>query len=177
MENIPTLFVTFGFPGSGKTYFSKRLAKDLGAFHLNSDRLRSEIFPSKLYSPEDNKTVFGVMDYIAEELLSRSMSVLYDANVTKRIFRKRLQKIAKKAEANYLVLWIQVPLELALKRVRDRTKLTTELQRKYEVPIDEETVLRLKSQMEDPVGEANIILDGTKTYKSQRKLIQNFLNT
>jgi predicted kinase len=28
-----------GFPGSGKTHFSERFAKDINAVHLNSDRI------------------------------------------------------------------------------------------------------------------------------------------
>lgn len=77
------LFATLGFPGSGKTFFSARFAKDFKIFHLNSDRVRSEIFPKPNYTAEENTAVFRTMDFIAEELLRIGISVIYDANIHK----------------------------------------------------------------------------------------------
>ncbi len=51
------LITTFGYPGSGKTYFSERLAKEFNLFHLNSDKIRSEIFIKPNYSDEEHKAV------------------------------------------------------------------------------------------------------------------------
>ncbi len=124
----PLLIVFLGFPGSGKTYFSKQLAEELNAVTLNSDALRISMFGSletieqirandrsRLYDD-----VFGAMDYAARQTLLAGHSVIYDAQQTKRENRRNIEKIAQESGAIPILAWIKTSRETALKRGQDR---------------------------------------------------------
>lgn len=170
----PILLATLGYPGSGKTFFARRFAKDLWLFHLNSDRLRLEIFPRPSYTAAENSIVFRMMDYIADELLRNGISVIYDANLTKRVYRKRLKQIAKKRKAGYLLLWFKTPLRRALDRIKKRTKLKSEIMKKYHRPISSSVLLRIRADEESLIREPHIIL-GAGSYKKQKDMVLKFL--
>lgn len=170
----PILFATLGFPGSGKTFFSRRFAKEFGLFHLNSDRLRAEIFPKPEYTAEEFASVFRTMDYIAEELLRCGVSAIYDANLTKRIYRQKLQKMAKKQKAGYLLLWFKTPAATALKRIKKRGMLKSELLKRYHIPLGESVLFKIKKEEEEPPKEPYIVLEAG-TYGEQRNIVKKFL--
>lgn len=124
----PFLIVFLGFPGSGKTYFSKRLADKLGAVTLNSDALRISMFgsPEKIEQIRTNDRsrlyddVFGAMDYAARQTLLAGHSVIYDAQQTKRENRRNIEKIAQESGAMPLLVWIKTSRETALRRGQER---------------------------------------------------------
>lgn len=170
----PILFATLGYPGSGKTFFARKFAKELGLFHLNSDRLRSDIFPKPSYTVAENAAVFRNMDYIADELLQRGMSVIYDANSTKRIYRKRLQRIVKKRGAEYVLLWFKTPVEVALGRIRKRDKIKSEIMKRYQKVIDDSVLFLIKKEEEEPDKEPHVVLE-PGSYQKQKNTVINFL--
>lgn len=170
----PILFATLGYPGSGKTFFSRRFAKDMNLFHLNSDRLRLEMFPKPKFTQAENAAVFRMMDFLADELLKRGVSVIYDANSTLWIYRRRLQQIAKKNKARYLLLWFQTPVEVALKRIKKRRELKSELLKRYHRPIDDDVLYRIRSQEEAPIREPHLVLTAAP-YRKQKEAVITFL--
>lgn len=170
----PILFATLGCPGSGKTFFSRRFAKEFGLFHLNSDLVRSELFPNPNYTTSEHATVFRVMDFLTGELLQRGISVIYDANSTKRIYRKRLQNIAKKWKTDYLLLWFKTPTEIALKRIKKRSSFKSEMMKQYHRIIDDSVLFKIKADEEIPNKERHIIV-GVESYQKQKELIIKFL--
>lgn len=172
----PILFITIGFPGSGKTYFARRFAKQFGIIHLNSDKVRSELFKKPKYDRKFLDLVFNEMDRRAEKFLSEGKSVIYDANVTKRIFRKKLQNIARTNRAKYLLLWFQAPVNIAIGRSLKRKKLKSEFLKKYHVPIDKWVILRIRKATESPTrSEHHIIINGEKLYEEQVRAIKKYL--
>lgn len=157
-----------GFPGSGKTYFSSRYAKQEGLFHLNSDRMRLEMFDHPTYQPEEHRQVFRVMDYVAEELLSQKMSVMYDANLNKVIHRQKARDLANTCGAEVILLWFKTPVEVALERIARRG----DGQDKYYRKVSPEVLYRMKDQLEEPQDEPHIVIDGTADYDTQYKQLQ-----
>src|SRR3989344_8433456 len=147
----PILFTTLGFPGSGKTYFARRFAKDIVAFHLSSDIVRNQLFPKPRFTSKENRMVFGMMDYIAEELRRCGVSVVCDANFNKRAYRKRLRRIAKKCGARYLLLRFQTPIATALKRLGYRRALKAAHVLKHHRPIPDNVLFLMKKKIEEPM--------------------------
>lgn len=161
----PTLFTTLGFPGSGKTYFARRFAKQFGIIHLSSDKVRSALFQKPKYTFVENEKLFAEIDRRVEVLLSQGKSVMYDANHTKRAFRKKYQAMAKKYRARYLLLWFQVPVNVAIRRTVQRKPF-----------FDKWVVLRMRKATELPTkSEPYVIIDGEKPYKEQVDSIKKFL--
>jgi predicted kinase len=161
---MPTLFITVGVPGSGKSHFAERLCKEYGFVHLRSDTIRDILFSNPTYSPTENKGLFALMDFLANEFLSKGVSVVYDANFTKRDYRIKMAKVAKKNHAKYVVLWIKTPFSTALKRAKSR---------KYH-KVGKEVVLGIHKETEYPHNEPVISIDGTKPYRNQKKLLERY---
>ena len=158
------LIATLGAPGSGKTHFSERLAKKLGFFHLNADRFRLELYKNPTYQPSENAHFFPAMDFVAEELLRRHISVIYDANSTRRAFRKKFQHLAAAHKAKFLLLFIETPSALALDRLAKRRTLRDRHKQKYFRPTKDEIHFRIRAEIERPSREPFVHIDGTKTF-------------
>ena len=63
-----------------------------------------------------------------------------------------------------------------LERVKDRENITSQDLKRYHVTINPEVVLRMKSEIEEPVNEPVVILDGTKPYEEEVRKIIDYLN-
>ena len=162
------LIGTYGYAGSGKTYFSKHLCDEKGWFHLAADRIRLKLFSEPLYTPAEHETVFGFMDYLAEELLGTGMSVVYDAHFNFKKDRDKLQLLATKAGAEYRIAHIQTPETIALKRLPFRHENADESEKDIHRPISEDIFHQLKDEMEPLDSSEPIIeIDGTKDFSEQ----------
>ncbi len=124
----PLLIAFIGFPGSGKTYFSTRLAKRLPAVTLNSDALRLAMFESLERIEEIRATdkprlytdVFGAMDYATRQALQSGVSVIYDAQMAKRRDRRNIEKLAAETGAIPVLVWMKTGRDEAIKRGQER---------------------------------------------------------
>ncbi len=166
------LLVALGFPGSGKTHFARRFANRAGFFHLNSDRVRLALFSEPKYTAGEHRQVFGMMDFLAGQHLARGTSVIYDANSTKRIYRRRLRQIARRAGAKYLLLYFKTPVRVALARLKKRRAETSRLERQFHRPIADRVLFGIMREMEGPArGEPTLVLDGELPYREQAEKV------
>ena len=100
----PWLVVTVGLPGSGKSTFSRKLAKATGASVLESDALRTALFGSPTHEKAESRLLFDALYGAAERLLAGS----YD--------------VAANAGAEVLVLHFHAPLSIIAERMSCRDK-------------------------------------------------------
>jgi predicted kinase len=149
----PVLIATLGYPGSGKTHFSERLAKEEKLFHLNADSLRFSLIAKPLFTPEEHRRVFNFMDTTAKQLLRLEVSTIYDANFNKCIFRNSLADLAHTHNARYVLVWIRTDAEKALSRATGRTASTDY---KYR-PLTNETFHKLREEIESPTPDEPLI--------------------
>lgn len=166
----PLLIGLFGYPGSGKTYFSERLSKKEGYYHLSSDKIRLAMFRVPTYKREEHRTVFRFMDYLASEFLAHGVSVVYDANFNFKKHRKALARLAKQKGARYQLVWVQTEESLALRRLHSRSKLKSAHRQQLYRPIGRRVFNALKQEMELPdKSEPVIIIDGRMSFPVQFK--------
>ena len=124
----PLLVVFLGFPGSGKTYFARRLAEWLPAVTFNSDALRVAMFGSienveRIRQNDQSRLyddVFGAMNYATRQVLKAGCSVVFDAQQTKREDRRRVEELAKESGEMSVLVWIKTSRETALRRGQER---------------------------------------------------------
>src|SRR3982751_3793271 len=93
----PFLLLFYGYPGAGKTYFARQFCDNVQAAHLQSDRIRGELFQEPRYDKQENDIVAQLMDYMTEEFLSAGLSVIYDVNAMRASQRRALRDMALKA--------------------------------------------------------------------------------
>ena len=162
----PTLFMLYGFPGSGKTYYARQLCEELQAAHINSERIRQELFEDPRYDAQENQIVKQLMVYMAEEFMSAGLSVVFDINAQRLANRRELRELARKHKAESMLIWFQIDADSAYMRTanRDRRKLDD----KYSIPLDQETFSRLISNMQNPTPtEDYLVISGKHTFKTQ----------
>lgn len=171
MEKIvpekPFLILLYGFPGSGKTYFSRQFCEEIQAAHLEEDRIRFELFENPRYSKQENYALGRIMEYMTGEFLSAGISVVYDMNAMRLKQRRALREIARKNKTEALIIWFQLDADTAYLRnvKRDRRRLDDRFAAGYNV----EQFKEVASHMQQPEPtEDFIVTSGKHTYMSQR---------
>ena len=173
----PVLFLTLGFPGSGKTYFSERWAKDLNLLHIRASKLRKIIFEKPQHNKLEHRQMRRVMQYILAELLKTGASVICDFNANLRKSRAEFRKVARAAGADSLLVWIQTPFALTQKRVKLRNKYESGLKNRHRKAITQEILYEMRDSLQPPVREKYLVLDGTRAYRASRRRLMNYLRS
>ena len=169
----PTLICLYGYPGSGKSYLARNLAESLDLANVSSDRIRSELFQSPRYDPQENAIVTHLMDYMSEEFLSAGVSLVYDTNALRSSQRRKLRELARKHKAEYILIWLQIDIDSAFSRTQDRDRRTSD--DKYAEPQTKNTFDRQLNGMQNPDGEDYIVISGKHTYATQKGAVINRL--
>jgi predicted kinase len=118
----PVLVMVSGLPGTGKSFFSRKLAERLACTILESDEIRKKLFPSPTYSPAENAMVFAVINRQMDELLQKGASVILDATNLKEKHRKSVYDVAEKNGAKLIIVQVDAPPELVKERLKARGK-------------------------------------------------------
>jgi aminoglycoside phosphotransferase family enzyme/predicted kinase len=129
----PTLFLTSGLMGVGKTTLARSLAQALGATHLRSDIIRKQLaglpekqacqdgFGTGLYSQEMTERVYKTIFETAAGLISRQRSVIVDASFTDDVERNNFISLAERAGCPVWLLHLECPVDVTLQRLDRRS--------------------------------------------------------
>ena len=168
--NKPFLMLFYGYPGAGKTYFARQFCDNIQAAHVQSDRIRAELFDEPRYDKQENDIVNQLMNYMTEEFLSAGLSVAYDANALRTKQRKQLYDMAYKCHATPLLIWFQMDQETAFARniKRDRRRADD----KYAGAWDRSTFDEIVGHMQNPgPGEDYTVISGKHLFNMQQSAV------
>ena len=70
----PLLIMVYGYPGAGKSYFSRELSGQLQAAHISSDKISGSLFSRPAKSTQEINLVSKIMILMAQEFLSSGQS-------------------------------------------------------------------------------------------------------
>jgi hypothetical protein len=118
----PALVVVCGLPGTGKTFFCRKLAERVPFVILESDALRKILFPSPGYNEDENKRLFPACHALIGELLGEGIPVIFDATNLLERHREQLYHAADKVGARVILVRVEAPPELVRRRLLDRGK-------------------------------------------------------
>jgi predicted kinase len=143
------LIMVAGLPGSGKSFFAKRFAEELGAEYISSDALRNEMGLRGKYLPENKTHVYMEMTKRAKELIEKNKSVVLDATFFQKRFREFIYSVAAVSRA---------PLHLILVQADENI-----IQQRLSVPrkdseADHSVYLKIKDQFE-PIERSFLLLE------------------
>jgi predicted kinase len=119
-EAQPTVIVVSGLPGTGKSYFCRRLAERLPCVILESDALRKQLFPDPTYAAEESAYLFRAIHYLIQDLLKKGMPLILDATNLEERHRERIYSIAERLNARLIIVRTEAPPELVQQRLRKR---------------------------------------------------------
>jgi predicted kinase len=168
----PFLLMFYGYPGAGKTYFGRQFAEQVQSAHLQSDRIRCELFEKPKYDQQENNVIAQLLDYMTEEFLSSGVSVIYDTNAMRNVQRRALRDMAKRNNAIPILIWFQIDVESAFTRniKRDRRRADDH----YAAGWDRTTFDSVISYMQNPDHhEEPIVVSGKHYFSTQRNAVLN----
>lgn len=87
------IIIVFGLPGSGKSYFTERLAARLGVDYLDSDVIRREMFSQRNYSEEETAAVYERLLEEALAAVKSQKSIIIAASFNKSRTREQFMHI------------------------------------------------------------------------------------
>jgi uncharacterized protein len=130
----PTLFVTCGQVGSGKTTLARGAASILGLPLLSSDVVRKQLagvdprdrrpaqLDGGLYRPELVRSTYDELFRLAGDLLRRGQSVILDATFGRAAERQRAAQLARGAGAHFVILNVEAPDSVIYQRLLARSR-------------------------------------------------------
>ncbi len=167
----PSLILTCGLMGVGKTAVARELAQVLGATLLRSDELRKQLsglaptdrdlsdFGRGIYSTNMNEKTYQALLEEAESLLACGQTVIVDASFALRLNREQFRKITKKNGVAFRILWMTCNEKTIRDRLRRRQASANEasdgrpelLDRQistFQPPLQEPDVLQIDTSTE-----------------------------
>jgi predicted kinase len=166
----PFLLLFYGFPGSGKTYFARQFCDQVQAAHIQTDRIRLELFNEPRYDKQENDVVMQITNYMTEEFLSAGLSVAYDANAMRAKQRVELRNLAHRCHAKPLLVWFQMDPDTAFARnvKRDRRRADD----KYAAQWDRTTFESVIAHMQNPTNaEDYVVVSGKHLFNMQQSAV------
>ena len=116
----PAFIAVSGLPGTGKSYFSSKLAEGLSIIVLESDALRKILSPSPSYSLAESARLFRAIHLLIERLLKKGISVLLDATNLSEWNRERLYNIADRLNIRLILVRVEAPPAVVQERLKAR---------------------------------------------------------
>lgn len=108
-----------GFPGSGKTFFAKRLASRLNCHWLSSDRVRKDLKATGKYRIDDKMHNYKALAAVTEQCLLAGESLLVvDATFSHQQMRDLFLSLGKKLQKSVLLIWIYASEDVIRRRLQ-----------------------------------------------------------
>ena len=146
----PRLFITHGYSGSGKSWWSERLARKLPAIHIRSDVERDRTVAgadAERYSPENIALNYEHLVNVAGTILDAEYSVIVDATFLRIEQRNMFYTLAENRGVETVVLDMQCDERLLRSRIAQRsaagsdpsqaTTLVLDMQMRHAQPLSE----------------------------------------
>jgi predicted kinase len=109
-----------GAPGTGKSYLARRLAADLSAQLIATDRVRRLLFAEPRYTGGEHAAVYGWCHTLIHSALRTGHSVVFDATNLLEQRRRRVYDIVDGCQAELLIVWTTCPPRVVQERLLRR---------------------------------------------------------
>ena len=116
----PAFIAVSGLPGTGKSYFCKKLAERLSFIILESDALRKALFSAPSYSPQESLRLFRAVHPVIEGLLKKGISLILDATNLSERYREYLYSIAYHLDVKLVLVRVEAPPWVVQERLKVR---------------------------------------------------------
>jgi predicted kinase len=119
----PGFIVVSGLPGTGKTFFCRKLAERQSFCIIESDAMRKVLFPSPNYSAAESARLFAACHSLIEWLLKNGVPVTFDATNLSEHHREHLYRISDKTGARLVLVRVVAPPAITYQRLQQRKRV------------------------------------------------------
>jgi predicted kinase len=119
----PAFVVVSGLPGTGKSFFCRKLAERQPFCILESDAMRKTLFPNPDYSVAESARLFTACHNLIEPLLKRGIPIIFDATNLSERHREHLYRISDRSGARLVLVRVEAPPAVAYQRLQARKKV------------------------------------------------------
>ena len=162
----PTLIAICGLPGSGKSSVARIVAQRIGARHLNSDRIRRELFAVRTYADDESRTVYQALFGRAAEALAAGENVVLDATFMKATHRQPIWDLARDVGAELHLIWVTCTPAVAEARLATRVGDVSEA---------DINVYRLLAAQFEPIAERHTQIDNSAGLPQLEQQIEEYI--
>jgi predicted kinase len=142
------IVMVMGLPGSGKSYFAKGLAKELGAEYLGSDEIRKEMRLMGSYQIDKKLSVYEEMLNRSKEIKKSGKSLVLDGTFYLQKIRDPFIFLAKSLSWKLSIIHVKADEALISKRLSKPRE---------DSEADLEVYQKIKSEFE-PIQEAHLLI-------------------
>ncbi|MFO7935370.1 MAG: ATP-binding protein [Bacteroidales bacterium] len=101
------IVMVYGLPGTGKSYFSRRLAPELDAVYLNTDIVRKEMGIQGQYDEKSKQRVYDRLLQQMTDHVSKKKNVILDGTFHKKSARDPFIRRSKEMEVDLFLIEIK----------------------------------------------------------------------
>jgi uncharacterized protein len=128
----PTLFITCGLMGCGKSTLAGQLSFELGIANFNSDIVRKQLagivplspapaaFGEGLYSEQTNTDTYNELLRLAEKEIATKRSVIIDACFVHKLDRLKFASLAERFAARFIIIYVSCSETINRRRLSAR---------------------------------------------------------
>jgi predicted kinase len=101
------MIMVMGLPGSGKSFFARRLSETLVASYIGSDELRSKMGLMGKYQLSSKQMVYQAMIKGAEEIIQNHGDVVLDSTFFLEETRNKVEELCRKNGAKLIPILVE----------------------------------------------------------------------
>ena len=113
------IILVFGLPGTGKSYFSRYLAADIRAKHLNTDVVRDEMNERGNYDNNTKQKIYALLLKKTEEMIKQGQDVVVDGTFQKQNQRGDFVEMAQQNEEKLYFIEMKAAEETVKERLKE----------------------------------------------------------
>jgi len=145
------LIMVMGLPGSGKSYFAKKLAEKLEAVYISSDTIRNKMGLRGKYMLNDKTYVYQQMTKAALDCIQNKQNAILDATFYLNRFREMIYSLSKDEECPLFLIMVNADEHVIQQRLSVPRK---------DSEADHQVYLKIKDQFE-PLERPFLLLNST----------------
>lgn len=116
--SLPVLVVMMGLPASGKSTLARALSAETGWPVVDRDIIRAAMFPRGLHSVAEKNAASDATLSALSVHLQQAQSCMADGKpYSRNVERQQLQALANQCGARCLWVWVDCPVDEAIRRV------------------------------------------------------------
>lgn len=125
LENKPLFVMMIGLPGSGKSFYARKISEETGAILYSSDDIREELYGNS-NNQNHNKEIFAELQRRLKRSLRDGKSAIYDATNLSPGYRRQFVEQVKKIGCEAVCVFVDTPFEECVARNKKRVRKVPE---------------------------------------------------